>query len=330
MDGSRRTAASLLQRMVIGFIALSALFAGPAWADELAEFDEVWDFRDAPATEKRFRALLASDEAKSDLSYRLQVQTQLARTLGLQKRFDEAHAVLDAVETALTDATPHARVRYGLERGRTLNSSKQPAKAMPLFEAAWDLAREIEAHGLAVDAAHMLGIAAPDTAGKLAWNVKAMEYAEACKDPRAMRWLGALYNNIGWTYHEAKQFEKALEVHTKGWLWRQARAPDSRGTHIAKWSVAKQLRELGRARLALAMQHELLATYEALEQEDGFVYEEIGECLLLLDRADEAAPWFGKAWRLLKDMTWIQDSEPERLPRIKRLGRVAEDEPAGK
>ncbi|MDJ0972878.1 MAG: hypothetical protein QNJ98_00285 [Planctomycetota bacterium] len=316
--------------VLTGLLVALLLLSGTAYADELADFGEVWDFRDVPATEKRFRALLESDEAKADLSYRLQVQTQLARTLGLQKKFDAAHAVLDGVEQALTKDTPFARVRYGLERGRTLNSSKQAAKAMPLFEAAWDLAREIKAHGLAVDAAHMLGIAAPDTKGKLAWNVKAMEYAEASKAPRAMRWLGALYNNIGWTYHEAKQYEKALEVHTKGWLWRQARAPDSRSTRIAKWSVAKQLRELGRAHLALAMQRELLAVYEQLEQEDGFVYEEIGECLLLLDRKDEATPWFAKAWNQLKDMGWIRDSEPERLPRIKRLGGVKDETPADK
>ncbi len=317
----RRHASALAVLLVL------VLFAPPARAEEVSEFGKLWDFRDPAATEKRFRELLPKAEAEGDLSYRLQLLTQIGRTLGLQKKFDAAHTVLDGVEKELTKDTPVARVRYLLERGRTHNSSKKKAKAIPLFEAAWNLARESKAPGLAVDAAHMLGIAVPDTEGKLAWNVKAMKYAEASKHPRAMRWLGALYNNIGWTYHEAKQYEKALEVHTKGWLWRQAKDPDSRSTRIAKWSVAKQLRELGRAQQALAMQRELLAAYEKLKEEDGYVCEEIGECLLLLDKAADAKPWFAKAWSLLKDQTWINDAEPERLPRMKRLAGVDDEKP---
>ena len=35
------------------------------------------------------------------------------------------------------------------------------------------------------------------------------------------------------------------------------------------------------------MQQEQLAEYETLDEEPGYTYEEIGECLLLLDRRDE-------------------------------------------
>ncbi len=316
---------SALPRVVLLLAALIVALAAPmptAHADELPDFDKLWDYGNPAATEKRFRELLPKAEAAGNLGYKLELLTQIGRTLGLQRKFKEAHELLDGVEKQLTDGTQRARVRYLLERGRAFNSSNQKAKAVPVFEQAWNLARSIKAHGLAVDAAHMLGIAVPGTDDKLAWNVKAMEYAESSKDPRAMRWLGTLYNNIGWTYHEAKQYEKALEVHTKGWLWRQKVAPDSQGTRIAKWSVAKQLRELKRAALALALQRELLAVYEKMEKPSGFVFEEIGECLLLLDEPDEAKPWFAKAWPLLKDMQWIQSSEPERLPRIKRLGGI--------
>lgn len=287
-----------------------------ALAEELPDFDTLWNFQDPAATETKFRELLPRE---APLDWELQLRTQIARTLGLQGKFAEAHAELDGVEERLTDGTKPARVRYLLERGRCFNSAKEPTKATPLFREAWDLARACGEPGRAVDAAHMLAIAEPDPARKLAWNLEAMRYAEASKDERALRWLGALYNNIGWDYHAQGKYAEALEVHRKGWEWHRARDPGSTGTLIAKWSVAKQLRCLGRADEALPMQRELLAEWEKRGEPDGFVEEEIGECLLLRGRPDEAAGHFRRAWELLQSETWIAEAEPARWERLRKL-----------
>lgn len=297
------------------------LLAVPVMADEkLPDLDKLWNYGKPAESEKRFREVLPRAEAAGDRDYLLQLRTQIARALGLQGRFDEAHAELDAVEKALGpgDSLPVARVRCLLERGRAYNSSKQPEKARPLFLKAWEtgVGKGIDEH--AVDAAHMMAIVEPPE-NRNAWNIKAMELAEKSSDDRAKRWLGSLYNNMAWDAFDRGDFALALELHEKCLAWHEARNPKSQGTRIAKWSVARQLRALGRAEEALARQRALLDEYAAIGEEDGFVYEEMGECLLALGKAAEAKPWFRKALPKLEAIDWVRDDKP----RIERLRKLA-------
>ncbi|HET7152899.1 MAG TPA: hypothetical protein VFJ29_03970, partial [Candidatus Kapabacteria bacterium] len=66
-------------------------------ATEFQDFDKLWDYAQPDATEQKFRDVLSRTKKDTDLSYYTQLLTQLARTLGLQKKFAEAHAVLDEV-----------------------------------------------------------------------------------------------------------------------------------------------------------------------------------------------------------------------------------------
>jgi tetratricopeptide (TPR) repeat protein len=292
------------------------LLTGVAMAQELPDFDKLWNYGDPAATEVKFRELLP----KATGAYRLELLTQIARTLGLRGKFAEAHAILDGVEKEMTPEMTTVRVRYLLERGRTFNSSKQQDKARPLFLEAWELGVKANHEFHAIDAAHMVAIVERGEAG-LAWNEKAVAYAEKAKDPHARGWQRSLYNNIGWTYHEMGQYEKALEAHRKFWELERAKAPDSEGTRIAKWSVAKQLRMLKRVDEALAMQRELLAEFEKLGRSDGFVNEELGECLLAQGKEAEARPQFKRAYELLKEIGWVAEDKP-RIERLKKLGGV--------
>ncbi len=54
-------------------------------------------------------------------------------------------------------------------------------------------------------------------------------------------------------------------------------------------------------------------------EQDGYVFEEIGECLLLLNKNEEAKPYFAKAYEYLSKDKWLVDNEPERLERLKEL-----------
>ena len=73
---------------------------------------QLWDFDDPAASERRFRRAASATQGPD----RLVPLTQLARALGLQERYDEAHAVLDG----LSAAQPEEEVRVTLERGRLL------------------------------------------------------------------------------------------------------------------------------------------------------------------------------------------------------------------
>jgi electron transport complex protein RnfB len=75
------------------------------------------------------RASLPSARTTSPSSREaLEIDTQIARALGLQRRFDAAHATLDAVSPGLAAVDPRVRVRYLLERGRAYNSSGAPTR----------------------------------------------------------------------------------------------------------------------------------------------------------------------------------------------------------
>jgi tetratricopeptide (TPR) repeat protein len=240
----------------------------------------------------------------------------------LQREFAAAHATLATVEAALTEDLSLARVRYLLERGRVFNSAGQRAEAMPLFLAAWELAERHDQDFYAIDAAHMLAIAAPP-AEQLAWNLRALALAETTLDPRARGWCGSLYNNLGWTYHDAGQYGEALAMFQKALAWREASGPRAQ-VRIARWMVARALRSLGRLDDALDMQIALQGEYEADGETSGYVYEELGECLLALGHPYDARPYFALAHAELVKDPWLVANEPARLQRLHALGTATD------
>jgi tetratricopeptide (TPR) repeat protein len=204
-------------------------------------------------------------------------------------------------------------VRYLLERGRALNSSKQPEKGVPLFQRAAEIAERIGADFYAVDALHMLGIAAP-AAELLDWNLKAIAYADGSAQPRARKWLGSLYNNTGWTLLDEGRYEQALDLFEKAQAFREEQGQEEE-TRIARWCVARTLRAMERVEEALDILREL----EARGHLNGFTEEEIGECLLALGSSDQARPYFGEAYEKLSHIDWVAE-DVERMDRLKTLG----------
>ena len=285
--------------------------------DSLPNINDLWNFNDPAATEQRFRELLPIAEESGERSYYLQLLTQIARTHSLRAQYEEAHETLNQVEPHVASA-PLVEVRYLLERGRTFNSAKQRETALPLFIRAWECAQAANLDGLAVDAAHMVAIAEADSEQKLAWNLKALDYAEQSSRAAAKKWLGSLYNNIGWTYHDMGDYNQALALFEKQLTWQHEHG-STEMIRIARWTVGRALRSLKRLEEALRLQQDLLAEYEAANEPATFTYEEIAECLLSLGREAEAKPYFAKAYEQLSEISWV---EPERLERLKKLGEA--------
>ncbi|MCC6613295.1 MAG: tetratricopeptide repeat protein [Anaerolineae bacterium] len=285
----------------------------------LPDFDALWDYDHPADSEQAFRALLPAAEASGDLGYLLELKTQIARTFSLRRQFDEAHALLDEVEGALDAAPARPRIRYWLERGRAYNSAGQVEQARPCFETAWEAAQTAGEDFYAVDAAHMIAIVESDQAA-LDWNLKALALAESSADERARKWRGALYNNIGWTYHDRGDYARALDIFHKALDLRLADGKPG-PIRIARWCIARTLRSLGRVDEALAMQQTLLSEHNPDDDPPGYTYEELGECLLLLGRAAEARPYFAQAYAILSQDGWLVANEPARLERLRALGQ---------
>ncbi|MDQ0892676.1 tetratricopeptide repeat protein [Agromyces ramosus] len=228
--------------------------------DEQQMIDRLWDFSDPAGSEERFRE--AADDDEHPAHVRAVMTTQLARALGIQGRADEATAVLDALaaEPPATAAperdAAEIRARVAIERGRIVASGGRPADAVP------ELTRGVREAALAgspflvLDALHMLAL--HDAGHEEEWAAEGFDVLAGVRDPRVLRWGVALHNNLGWTMHDSGRaaaalthFEQAVEV------------ADAYGTaeqrHVARWSVARCLRSLGRTDEALEVQRALAA-----------------------------------------------------------------------
>lgn len=273
----------------------------------------MWDYNDPVGMEGKFRALL-DEQSAADPTYHLQLMTQIGRALSLQKNYTDAHAILDVVEQQMAGGDV-VDVRYLLERGRTYNAAGQPETAVPLFYRAYEIGRSIGVDFYAVDALHMLGIATPSEE-RFGWNRQSIDYANQSEQERARGWLGSLYNNTGWTLFDDGRYDEALEMFAGALAF-----PETRGNpeniKIARWSTAKTLRVLGRVEEALAIQHEL----EDPDNPDGFIIEEIAECLYALGRNEEAKPYFARAHYLLSQIDWVA-ADKSRIQRLQILAQI--------
>ena len=208
---------------------------------------DIWDFSNPEKSEQIFRGWIA--KVPDSDSYQLELKTQVARTFSLRGKFDEAHAILDGIEPQKS-VSPSGEVRYCLERGRTFNSANRQSEALPLFNQAWQIATEAKLDYLAVDAAHMLAIAEPDYEKQVEWNKRGLDYIEQSTQEDAKKWYGAIYNNLGWTYHDMGDYDNALAIFEKS-LWHGVNRRVMSGRlalqntplpeHYAHWNVSRKL-----------------------------------------------------------------------------------------
>ena len=231
----------------------------------------MWNHADPAGTETKFRAALSS--ASGDTARIL--QTQIARTHGIRKQFDQARAILKTLD--LTGAGPEATVNYWLEWGRTFCSATHNAtsqtdqdQARAAFTLAFELAREAKLDLLAIDALHMMAFV--DTAPEelLAWNLKTLAYMQASNDPEARAWEASLRNNVGYALHVAGRLEEALEQFRLALMARE-RKGEVQGIRMIAWT----LRGLRRFDEAIEIQLRLEREWDLDSQPDPYVYKEL-------------------------------------------------------
>jgi tetratricopeptide (TPR) repeat protein len=270
------------------------------------DLDALWDFNQPAVSEERFRAALGAATGEEAQVLR----TQLARSLALQRRFTEASAELDAV--AGRGTTPLVRTYLALERGRVANSSGHPVEAARCSGRRWPRPRP---------PGSTTWRRTPRTCWR-SWSRArrrssgpsgALAIAEASADPRARRWVGSVTPHLGWTLHDLGRYEEAQSRFERALAFREEQG-DAEPIRIARWTVARGLRSLGRHEEALSIQRSL-----ATRPEDGYVSEELGELLLALDRPAEARPHFARAYALLSADAWLAEGEPDRLRRLAEL-----------
>jgi tetratricopeptide (TPR) repeat protein len=274
----------------------------------------LWDFDDLDASEARFRAQLARESSSSGQA---EVLTQLSRVEGLRGAFDEGDGLLEEAEALESDDLV-ARARIDLERGRLRRSSGDPVAARPHFEKAFETALEADELFIAVDAAHMAALAAPDDEGFAYWTNRGIELTEGA-EPSVGYWLGPLLNNVGWHHFEKSKYEDALAAFERA-LQEREREPENRqAVELALYAVGKTLRALSRADEAVPLLERAIASAAMEDRADGWLHEELAETYAALGRKAEARAHAERALALLPAADPEFQSDGERAARLRRL-----------
>ncbi|KAI9348717.1 hypothetical protein BDR26DRAFT_931087 [Obelidium mucronatum] len=255
-------------------------------------------------TEQSIAEYIQSNNIEDGSLLEAEFLTQLARSQGLQKKFDlananlaKAKATVDRIESSLNDEEEETqelldarrvRVRYLLEHGRVLNTSGNSERSIIPFHTAMQISRLGANKDLlsvyTVDAIHMLGIVDKDQ--KHIWTAKAINIAEKSKDPATKKWLASLLNNQGWNAHEVGEFGEAMDFFERALVERKKNG-DAETVKIAEWSVARCKRSIEDYDGALEIQ-------ERLSEDDVYVCEERAILYSLKDDKDSLAREFAE------------------------------------
>ena len=271
-------------------LGAACLVAVAPHAHAALDLGALWNFSDPALSEQRFREALKTAQGDDALV----LQTQIARSHGLRKDFEQARAVLKAAEPALAQAGGEAQTRWWLEWGRswasgTHTAAQRTPDAVQQARQAWDkslaLARQHRLDGLAVDAIHMFAFIDTAPADQLRWGEQALAVVLASQQPAAQRWEASVRHNIGYALFQMDrhaealaQFEQALQLRERG--------SNTEATHVARWMVARQLRLLNRLPEALSLQQRLARD---AAQPDPYVFDELALLHRALGQPGEAA-----------------------------------------
>jgi Tfp pilus assembly protein PilF len=280
------------------------------------DINKLWNFSSPKTSRDTFLKTIETHSSKP--LYVLELQTQIARTYGLESNFEKSHEVLDKIENQLEKSDSVVKARYHLERGRTYNSAGLKKEARSEFQKAYNVALAVKNDYLTIDAAHMIAIVEQDFEQQKKWTFIAINLAKKTEDKSAQKWEGSLLNNWGWSLFEKEHYEDALQAFMGAEEFYSQFGSQSQQL-IAKWTVARCLRALKKYNQAISIQKNLESTWEKLGTTDPYVYEELGELYNETKQSVESKKYFKLAFEGLSKDSWFVKNEKVRLERIKKL-----------
>ncbi len=286
------------------------------------KISDMWDFSDPEACEKKFLEKM-KEHSKSAFDV-WELQTQVARALGLQGKFIQAFHVLDSIQAGFEYA-PTCKskdlvgIRYNLERGRILLLDKRISESIRYFRFALKLALKIEADDLSVDAIKML-LSVTCVNERIELGLKGINIASEKGNENLHYSIGEMATGVGQAYLEKQDYQKAIEqfMHARDIF---SKAFDADNVRVIRRLICIAQRYLGQHKEALL---ELRAQEEWLKKSgniDGIVFEEIAENLLALGHSSSSI-YFSKALKCFETQLLIADMDPKRITRIRELART--------
>lgn len=287
---------------------------------QFPDIDGYWGSNDLAECELKIRNALPINPDGEWSEAQLSALTQLVRVLNLQGKTEAARDSLILARKLILSRMPKdikSEIRLMLEEGRHLCINMTPAKAPPFFGQAWSTACDHGLDYLAIEAAVMLAVSQP-VKSQNEWLQRAIDLAEKTEDADSKLWLAQLYLMEGWHAYDFRRMDDALKYFNLA-LARPRQAGEMTDLIRIKWCVARCLRALGRVQEALDIQTELLNEITNANKVNGYVFLEMAECTLLLQRNEEAKSYFESAYKILSTNSWLIDNRNSELSRMQEL-----------
>ena len=243
------------------------------------DVNALWDYSKPAVSEERFRAALATASGDDALI----LKTQIARSWGLRRDFERARSVLAEVEPQINGASAEAQVHYWLELGRTYCSATHDdasqtedtkARGRTAYGNALAIARAASLDDLAIDTLHMDAFVDRTPANELSVLDQALAIMATSTQPEAKAWEASLRNNRGYALQQLGRYDDAL-AEFKLALAARERQGKPGGIRIAHWMIANTYRLMGRLDEAREIQLRLEREWDAANEPDPYVFEEL-------------------------------------------------------
>ena len=241
----------------------------------LAQADQTFQNRDYQAALQQY--LQVAEAAKESFNRPVEVEAlaQVARMNLILDRKEEGRTWLEKAAARASDSDPMGWSRYLGVKGRFEWKDNDLAAARKTFDDMYVYCNTNALWSRAVDAAHMIAIVAETTEEQIEWGRRGIEAAEAGGEET---WLGPLWNNLGGTYYEAKEYDSALTCYLKARDYHWRFSPEI-GKLFADYHVGMTYRLLGRYDEAGQWLRPVLAWAERLGNHSaiGQACEDLGE-----------------------------------------------------
>ncbi len=248
-----------------------------ASAGLLRDADQIFGTRKYADALARYRA--CSEQAAKDGNRAAQVESlaQVARCYSIEGKLEEGRPWLERAEKLASVDEPLGWSRCLGVRGIFLRESGDKAKAKATFEEMHRYCVEKKLFKRAIDAIHHIAIVVPPEE-QPAWAMKGIAAAEQLKDDAS---LAVLWNNLGATYEDLKQFDKMLDAYLKAREYHHKTGGPLQKMN-ADWAVGHGYRLNGKLEEAETWLRKALPVAESLRDAEwvGWCRKDLGETLL--------------------------------------------------
>jgi tetratricopeptide (TPR) repeat protein len=257
----------------------------------LREADQMFGARKYAEALATYRT--CSEQAAKDGNRSAQVESlaQVARCTSIEGKLDEGRPWLERAEKLASADEPLGWSRCLGVRGIFQRESGDKGKAKATFEEMHRYCVEKKLFKRALDAIHHIAIVVP-AEEQPAWALKGIAAAEQLKDDAS---LAVLWNNLGASYEDLKQYEKMVDAYLKAREFHHKTGGPLQKM-IADWAVGHGYRLAGKLGEAETWLRKALPQAEGFQAKEprpdhaewvGWCKKDLGE--VLLARGQKAA-----------------------------------------